>query len=279
MIARRLPTILPPLSAAEAIEVTRIQSVAGLHGQGGLVSERPFRSPHHSISASGLVGGGSTPLPGEATLAHNGVLFLDELSEFSRSALEALRQPLEDGHVVIVRSQRVVRYPSRCMLVAASNPCPCGAGGDRCRCSANDVARHERKLSGPLLDRIDVQVHVGRPSARALASWSAPRSAVLRERVVAARGRQAERFAGTDIVCNAHMTPRMLSELVAATLPARRVLDAVHDDRALSARGYARVLRVARTIADLEGTPRVEPDHVHQAVSLRTSLPAEAFAA
>ena len=165
MLARRLPSILPPMTAAEAIDVTRIHSVAGLHDGDGLVLERPFRAPHHTISASGLVGGGSHPLPGEATLAHHGVLFLDELSEFVRSSLEALRQPLEDGHVTIVRSQQVVAFPTRFMLVAASNPCPCGMGEDACRCTAADLARHQRRLSGPLLDRIDVLVPVGRPSA------------------------------------------------------------------------------------------------------------------
>ena len=165
MIARRVPSILPPLGRAEAIEVTRIHSIAGLHSGGGLVEARPFRAPHHTISPAGLVGGGAVPLPGEVTLAHHGVLFLDELSEFARSALEALRQPLEDGRVAIVRAQRVMLFPTRCMLVAASNPCPCGLGDQRCRCSAADLARHQRRLSGPLLDRIDVTVAVGRPSA------------------------------------------------------------------------------------------------------------------
>ena len=166
MLARRLPSILPPMGPAEAIDVTRIHSVAGLHGGGGLVVERPFRAPHHTVSASGLVGGGAHPLPGEATLAHHGVLFLDELSEFVRSSLEALRQPLEDGRVTIVRGQQVVVFPTRFMLVAASNPCPCGMGDEACRCTAADLARHQRRLSGPLLDRIDVLVPVGRPPRR-----------------------------------------------------------------------------------------------------------------
>ena len=174
MIARRVPSILPPLARSEAIEVTRIHSIAGLHSGGGLVEARPFRAPHHTISPSGLVGGGAVPLPGEITLAHHGVLFLDELSEFARSSLEALRQPLEDGRVAIVRSQRVMLFPTRCMLVAASNPCPCGLGDHRCRCSAADLARHQRRLSGPLLDRIDVTVAVGRPSATALREQRAP---------------------------------------------------------------------------------------------------------
>ena len=177
MLARRLPSILPPLTRAEAIEVTRIHSIAGLHSGRGLVEARPFRAPHHTISPSGLVGGGAMPAPGEITLAHHGVLFLDELSEFARSSLEALRQPVEDGRIVIVRSQRVMMFPTRCMLVAASNPCPCGLGDHRCRCSAADLSRHQRRLSGPLLDRIDVTVAVGRPSAQALRDQQSPASA------------------------------------------------------------------------------------------------------
>src|SRR4051812_10034925 len=176
MLARRLPSILPPLESNEAIEVTRIQSIAGLRGAAGLATTRPFRSPHHTISAAGLIGGSNPPQPGEATLAHRGVLFLDELSEFSRSSLEALRQPLEDGHVTIVRGQQVMAFPTRFMLVAASNPCPCGQEGVRCRCGPADLARYRRRLSGPLLDRIDIFMHVDRPHAEALRSQIAPRS-------------------------------------------------------------------------------------------------------
>src|SRR3954469_9226247 len=193
MLARRLPSILPPLTAMEAIEVTRIQSVGGLRHGGGLVAERPFRAPHHTISASGLVGGGSMPTPGEATLAHHGVLFLDELSEFARPSLEALRQPLEDGHVTIVRGQRVTAFPTRFMLVAASNPCACGLGGTRCRCTPSALARHRRRLSGPLLDRIDILMSVERPPAEALRRQTGPRSADVAARVVAARERQRHR--------------------------------------------------------------------------------------
>ncbi|HVW17146.1 MAG TPA: YifB family Mg chelatase-like AAA ATPase, partial [Solirubrobacteraceae bacterium] len=171
MLARRLPSILPPLGRAEAIEVTRIHSVAGTHAARGLVAQRPFRAPHHTISASGLVGGGTVPAPGEASLAHHGVLFLDELSEFRRDSLEALRQPLEDGRVVVVRGQRTVAFPTRFVLVAATNPCPCGhAGTPRCRCTEADHARHRRRLSGPLLDRVDLLVDVQRPSAAELAA-------------------------------------------------------------------------------------------------------------
>src|SRR5512133_3864559 len=206
MLARRLPSILPPLSRAEAVEVTRIHSVAGQHRGGGLMDERPFRAPHHLISASGLVGGGAVPVPGEASLAHHGVLFLDELSEFPRPALEALRQPLEDGRVAIVRGQRTAIFPTRFMLVAATNPCACGhAPSPRCRCTEADLARHARRLSGPLIDRIDLVLNVQRPAARDLARAGATTSAAERERVMAARERQGERLSGTGVACNAHM--------------------------------------------------------------------------
>jgi magnesium chelatase family protein len=269
MLARRIPGLLPPMSEAEALEVTRIHSIAGRHADGGLIGERPFRAPHHTISAPGLIGGGATPLPGEITLAHHGVLFLDEWSEFSRSALEALRQPLEDGRVVIVRAQRVLVFPTSCMLVTAANPCPCGLGGKRCRCTGADLARHDRRLSGPLLDRIDITMHVPRPDAEAMRTQTAPRSAEVRERVVAARERQTERFRGTGITCNAQMTPRMLRELVHATPEALRLLNRLHDQNVLSARGYHRVLRVARTVADMAGSDRVLPDHVNTASAFR----------
>ena len=270
MLARRIPSILPPLEPEEAIGVTRIHSVAGLHDGRGLAARRPFRAPHHTISAAGLVGGGSSPMPGEVTLAHNGVLFLDELSEFPRSSLEALRQPLEDGRVAIVRGQRLVVYPSRCMLVAAANPCPCGLGDARCRCTGADLSRHQRRLSGPLLDRIDVTLQVLRPPAEALRSQAAPTSAEVRARVVAARERQARRFAGLDVTCNAQMSARMLRDLARATPSATRVLFELHDREALSARGHARVLRVARTVADLEGSDVVGPEHVNEAAGHRT---------
>ena len=278
MLARRVPSILPPLSRAEAIEVTRVQSIVGLHG-GSLVNVRPFRAPHHTVSASGLVGGGSQPTPGEATLAHHGVLFLDELSEFVRSSLEALRQPLEDGRVTIVRGQKVMAFPTRFMLVAASNPCPCGMGDDDCRCTAADLARHHRRLSGPLLDRIDVLIGVGRPPAEALREEQAPSSAAVRERVIAARDRQADRLGPHGLACNAQMSARLLREHARATPSATRLLYELHDRHRLSARGHGRVLRVARTVADLEGSDAVGPEHVTLAASLRLESAALASAA
>jgi magnesium chelatase family protein len=279
MIARRIPTILPPLGREEAIEITRIHSIAGLHGGGGLVAARPFRAPHHTISPSGLVGGGVLPTPGEVTLAHRGVLFLDELSEFPRNALEALRQPLEDGQVVVVRAQRAMLFPTACMLVAASNPCPCGAGGSRCRCSAVEIRRHEHRLSGPLLDRIDISLPVERPRAAEMRRSATHTSAAMRERVVAARDRQLLRFAGTGVASNARMTPRVAAERAGLTHAAHERLLALHDREELSARGYTRVLRVARTVADLDASDVVTPDHVDIAAGLRMTTSSCALAA
>jgi len=270
MLARRLPSIMPPLDRAEAITVTRIHSIAGKHVAGTLLDERPLRAPHHTISPSGLVGGGSLPGPGEASLAHHGVLFLDELAEFSRSALEALRQPLEDGFVTIVRGQRTVLLPTGFQLVASTNPCPCGrAGSTRCRCSEGDLARHRRKLSGPLLDRLDLLVDLQPPTAEAMQAGPVTTSAAVRDIVRAARERQAARFAGMGGSTNAAMTPRQLHEVVDADAGARAKLREAYETGRLSARGHERVLRVARTIADLAGSRRVHADHVAQALTLR----------
>ncbi len=272
MLARRLPALLPPLTREEALEVTRIHSVAGLGVPGGLARARPFRAPHHTISPAGLVGGGRPPAPGEATLAHHGVLFLDELSEFSRPALEALRQPIEDGEIVVVRGQMALRFPTRFTLVAATNPCPCGfAGSDRsCRCSEHELARHRRRLSGPLLDRIDLLVAVARPSASALAAAPHASSVAVRERVLAARERQHARLAGTTAHTNAQLDARLLRAHVRLGASPRRALARAYEGGGLSARGHDRVLRVARTIADLAERDVVQLDDVLQALALRT---------
>ncbi len=271
MLARRLPGILPALTREEALEVTRVYSVAGLHRGGGLVSRRPFRSPHHTISPSGLVGGGARPAPGEASLAHHGVLFLDELSEFPRSSLEALRQPLEDGASTIVRGQQARVFPTRFMLVAATNPCPCGHAGDRrrCRCTEADVARYRRRLSGALLDRFDLLCSLQRPPAPRVAAGEPPRSDRVRARVTAARERQARRFAGTGIACNGQMDSRRVRELARLTPDAEGALHAAYEREALSARGMQRVARVARTVADLAASDAVHRDHVATALALR----------
>jgi magnesium chelatase family protein len=270
MLARRIVTILPPLTREEAIGVTRIHSVAGRHVGDELVRERPFRAPHHGISPAGIVGGGPVPQPGEATLAHHGVLFLDELSEFSRSALESLRQPLEDGTVAIVRGQHTVTFPTRFQLVASTNPCPCGfAGEERCRCSDADIARHRRKLSGPLLDRMDLLVNMPRPKAEDLDRDPGTPSIDVRAAVLEARERQAHRLAGTGLRTNADLTPRLVRELVRPTTGATEKLRFAYAGGKLSARGHGRILRVARTIADLAGAARVSEDHVGSALQLR----------
>jgi magnesium chelatase family protein len=270
MLAQRLVSVLPPLSREEAVAVTRIHSVAGLHGGGGLVRQRPLRAPHHTISPPGLVGGGSLPAPGEASLAHHGVLFLDELSEFSRAALEALRQPLEDGVVAIVRGQRTIVFPTCFQLVASTNPCPCGlAGSRRCRCSDGDIARHRRKLSGPLLDRMDLLVHMPRPSAAQLAASAETSSAEVCAAVLQARERQAARLAGTGVTTNAELPVRLVREHVRADATAHAVLQRSYARGELSARGYGRILRVARTIADLQGSARVRALHMNEALSFR----------
>lgn len=275
MLAARLASILPPLSRAEALEVTRIHSVAGLRVGRGLVRRRPFRTPHHNISVSGLVGGGALPRPGEASLAHNGVLFLDELAEFPRNGLEALRQPVEDGRVVVVRGQHSAIYPTRFTLVASTNPCPCGyAGTDRCRCSEAEVLRYQRRLSGPLLDRLDLRVDVHRPTPAELEAPALTTSEEVRGAVTAARERQARRLEGTGAMCNAHLSAALLRRTVDATPEALAALRAAYERGALSPRGHDRVLRVARTIADLAAEERVGVAHVGEAIVLRQAEPA-----
>jgi magnesium chelatase family protein len=277
MLARRLPSILPAMTPEEAISVTRIHSVAGLHAN-GLITERPFRAPHHTISPAGLVGGGAPPRPGEATLADHGVLFLDELSEFQRPTLEALRQPLEDGRVTIVRGQRALVFPTRFMLVAATNPCPCGyAGvGDRCGCGEADLRRHRRRLSGPLLDRLDLLIDVQRPSEHDLRSSPVTTSEAAAVRVAEARARQRVRLAESGCSANGEMDGRLVRRHVTLDDRAEAALARAYASSLLSARGRHRVLRVARTVADLAGHERVEIDDLMTALGLRQRSGADA---
>lgn len=274
MLAQRLPTILPPLTFDESLEVTKVYSVAGKlpHGQ-GIVETRPFRSPHHTISEVGLVGGGTFPRPGEVSLAHRGVLFLDELPEYRKKALEVLRQPLEDGTVTISRSSQTVTFPASCMLVAAMNPCPCGYSTDpnhHCTCSAQQITQYRAKLSGPLLDRIDLHVEVPAvPYTDLRATGGNENSATLRERVLAARARQTARYAGTACRTNADLSGSLLEKYCELDEAGHKIMgNAVHVLH-LSARAYTRILRLARTIADMAGEERLLPTHLTEAVSLR----------
>ncbi len=275
MLARCLPSILPPLNRDEALEVTRVHSVAGLLASGqALVHARPFRAPHHTVSDVGLVGGGSVPRPGEVSLAHHGVLFLDELPEFRRPALEALRQPLEDGLVQIRRARVSLTYPARVMLAAAMNPCPCGHHGDgtdRCACGDAVVHRYLSRVSGPLLDRIDVHAEVPRVSARSLtARTPGEPSEAVRTRVLAARARQLHRFRDRPgLFANAHMASRDVRQLCPVGEPALALLRAAIARLGLSARAYTRVLKLARTIADLDGVERIGAEHVAEAIQYR----------
>jgi magnesium chelatase family protein len=270
MLAGRLPSILPPLDRAEAIEVTRIHSIAGALA-GELAVERPFRAPHHSITTAGLVGGARRGWMGEVVLAHNGVLFLDELSEFTRPALEALRQPIEERRIAIVRAHHSAIYPSRFMLLAATNPCPCGyaGAGERCACSETELARHRRRLSGPLLDRIDVLARLDHGVAHDLRAAPFMSSARARERVLAARERQAKRLSDDGVTVNAEMDARMLSRHVALPESSEVMLNKARERGMLSARGQHRVLRVARTIADLNGSERIGARELGTAIALR----------
>jgi len=280
MLARRLPGILPPLHDQEALEVLTVHSVAGLLGAGPARPLRPFRAPHHSVSAAGLVGGGSVPRPGEVSLAHLGVLFLDELSLFPRHVLESLRQPLEDGHVTLARAAMALRFPARFMLVAATNPCPCGYAGDpgrECRCTAADLDRHQARLSGPLADRIDLHVHVRRvPPAALDARDLGATSAALAARVASARTWQRARYDRTPRdgelsppATNASVSARTLATIAWLERAVRALLLTAADRLRLSARSYHRVLRVARTIADLDDAPEIAASHVAEALRFR----------
>ncbi|MCW3026669.1 MAG: hypothetical protein JWM29_2101 [Solirubrobacterales bacterium] len=269
MLAQRIGSILPPLSRAEAVEVARIRSLLGTD-VGELPRLRPFRAPHHSITAAGLIGGARRGSIGEVVFAHNGVLFLDELSEFARPTLEALRQPLEDGRVAIARARHSAVYPARFMLVAATNPCPCGysGDGDRCRCSEADMGRHRRRLSGPLLDRIDLVVNLDRPDAGDVGTPGTS-SAQARAQVVAARERATARLRQDGISLNAHMDVRLLSKHARLGDKGCEMIRGARASGLLSARGEHRVLRVARTIADLDGSERVRARDIGAAIALR----------
>jgi magnesium chelatase family protein len=275
MLARRLPGILPPLQFEEALEATVVHSVAGLTRERGLVAERPFRAPHHSVSDAGLVGGGAVPRPGEVSLAHQGVLFLDELPEFRRHVLDALRQPAEDGEVCIVRGNRAVSFPAQFMLVAAMNPCPCGYHGDArraCRCTAHELMTYRRRISGPLLDRIDLHVDVPPVRCELLGGSGPPGgegSAAVRARVARARAAQRERAGPTGATSNARLRGAALRRAAALDAEGRRILTAAVERIGLSARAHDRILRVSRTIADLEGASTVRAVHVAEAVQYR----------
>lgn len=275
MMAKRLPSILPPLSLAESLETTQIHSVAGKLGKGSsLISQRPFRSPHHTISEVALVGGGSNPMPGEISLAHNGVLFCDELPEFNKHTLEVLRQPLEDRIITISRAKYTIEYPCSFMFVASMNPCPCGYYGDpthHCVCSPGQIERYLSKISGPLLDRIDLQVEITPVPFRDI-SKTAPgeRSERIRERVIAARERQTERFKGHRTVhCNAQMSERMIHQYAEPDDEGISLLRTAMEKLSLSARAYTRILKVTRTIADLAGSTNVKPEHLAEAIGYR----------
>ncbi|MBV9436661.1 MAG: YifB family Mg chelatase-like AAA ATPase [Acidobacteria bacterium] len=277
MLAKRLPTILPSLTFEEALETTKIHSVAGVLEPGaGLVGVRPFRSPHHPISDAGLIGGGMVPRPGEVSLAHNGVLFLDELPEFPRNVLEVMRQPLEDGQVSIARAAMSLTFPARFMLVAAMNPCPCGYFNDasrQCQCSIELIQRYVSKISGPLMDRIDIHIDVPAVNYKELRSNTAPESSLtIRERVLRAREVQLNRFAaaGERIYCNAQMGPRQIRTYCELSSDCERLLERAMQQQGLSARAHDRILKLARTIADLDGSADIQSKHIAEGIQYRT---------
>jgi len=277
MLAKRMPTILPPFTFEEALETTKIHSVAGVLDAGaGLVGVRPFRSPHHTISDAGLIGGGAVPRPGEVSLAHNGVLFLDELPEFPRNVLEVMRQPLEDGTVCIARAAMSLSFPARFMLAAAMNPCPCGYFNDRmreCHCSPPVIQRYMSKISGPLLDRIDIHIDVPAVNYKEMRSTAEPEgSPAIRQRVVRARETQLQRFGASreKVYSNAQMAPRHIRAFCELSPDCERLLERAMIQQSLTARAHDRILKVARTIADLESAAALEPKHIAEAIQYRT---------
>ncbi len=275
MMARRLPSILPPLSLSESLETTQIHSVAGqLKGGTGLITQRPFRSPHHTVSQVALVGGGANPMPGELSLAHNGVLFLDELPEFPRAALEVLRQPLEDRKITVTRAKYSIDYPCNVMFIASMNPCPCGYYNHPtkpCQCTPGQIHKYLNKISGPLLDRIDIQIEITPLSFEELSrTQPGEHSAVIRERVIRARQIQEQRYSEyPGIHCNAQMTPALMRQYATPDPQDMNMLREVINRLQLSARAYDRILRLARTIADLEGAAQIQTHHLAEAVGYR----------
>ena len=275
MLAKRLPSILPPLTFEEALETTRVYSSMGLiPPETALVTARPFRSPHHTVSDAGLIGGGANPRPGEVSLAHHGVLFLDELPEFKKSVLEVMRQPLEDGRVTVARASMSLTFPATFMLVAAMNPCPCGYFGDtahECSCTPTQIQRYRSHISGPLLDRIDLHVEVPAVKYKDLGTeTSGESSAFIRERIKSARRRQAERFHGLGIFSNSQMGNRHLRKFCALDDTARKLLEAAMRRLGLSARAYTRIIKLARTVADLEGEDNIAAHHLSEAIGYRS---------
>jgi magnesium chelatase family protein len=275
MLAQRIVTIIPDLTLPEAIETTKIYSVAGLlDRKEALIATRPFRAVHHTISDAGLVGGGHVPRPGEISLAHHGVLFLDELPEFRKNVLETLRQPLEDGKIVIARSAQTATYPARFSLVASMNPCPCGYYGDhsnRCHCSSQQIRQYQGRVSGPLLDRIDIHIEVPSVRYRDLAArGSGESSAIIKKRIEQAREIQSKRFAGDGTLCNARMNETQLRAFCSIDEDSHRLIEMAIDKLGLSARAYTRILKVARTIADLECADLPTSSHVAEAIQYRS---------
>lgn len=275
MMAKRLPSILPPLSLSESLETTQIHSIAGkLRGGTSLISQRPFRSPHHTISEVALVGGGATPQPGEISLAHNGVLFLDELPEFNKTTLEVLRQPLEDRKITISRAKYTLEFPCSFMFVASMNPCPCGYHGDpmhQCVCTPGQIQRYMSRISGPLMDRIDIQIEITPvPFSDISKAEQGEKSADIRERVIRARRIQEQRFRSNKLIhCNAQMSERMIHQYAEPDAEGIRMLRLAMERMSLSARAYNRILKVSRTIADLAGSEHVLAEHLAEAISYR----------